>query len=76
MSVELTNDVLSEAFKCYPERFKYREPDAGSLHEAVWINPPGTNKEGKRQRKVQRLIGDRVSFSLTDSDTFSEKNRI
>ena len=40
------NNVLSEAFKNRPERFKYREPDAGSLHQAVWINPP--EKEGKQ----------------------------
>ena len=39
------NNVLSEAFKHHPERFKYREPDAGSLHQAVWINPPEKEKE-------------------------------
>ncbi len=42
------NNVLSEAFKQHPERFKYREPDAGSLHQAVWVTPP--KKEGEEQK--------------------------
>lgn len=34
------NKVLSGAFERHPERFKYRTPDSGQLHQAVWINPP------------------------------------
>lgn len=44
------NKVLSGAFKAYPERFKYRMPNAGELHQAVWINPPESEKLQKEEK--------------------------
>lgn len=42
------NRVLADAFAKHPERFKHRIPDAGELHQAVWINPPENAKEAKK----------------------------
>ena len=38
--LEQRQEVLLEAFAAHPNRFKNRVPKAGSLPEAVWINPP------------------------------------
>jgi putative transposase len=32
--------VLSAAFEKYPARFKHKQPSAGTVPDAVWINPP------------------------------------
>lgn len=37
--------VLDAAFEIHPERFVRRAPQHPSLPEAVWINPPSSNKE-------------------------------
>jgi len=37
--------VLDGAFQAHPERFVRRAPQHPSLPEAVWINPPASNKE-------------------------------
>jgi hypothetical protein len=34
--------VLTDAFKKYPNRFKYKIPVPAELPKAVWINPPST----------------------------------
>ncbi len=43
--LEQRNRVLGEAFERHPNRFKHRLPNAGELHEAVWINPPKDKEE-------------------------------
>jgi putative transposase len=43
--LEKRNTVLSQAFGKHAKRFKYRMPNAGELHECVWINPPRTATE-------------------------------
>ena len=43
--LEKRNGVLAEAFGKHAKRFKYRMPNAGELHECVWINPPKTGAE-------------------------------
>src|ERR1019366_10412221 len=37
--------VLDVAYQAHPERFVRRAPQHPSLPEAVWINPPASNKE-------------------------------
>ncbi len=37
--------VLDVAFQSHPERFVRRAPQHPSLPDAVWINPPASNKE-------------------------------
>lgn len=39
------NETLDAAFKLHPQRFKGRQPSAGELHKAVWINPPSTTEK-------------------------------
>ena len=46
--LEKRNGVLAEAFGRHAKRFKYRMPNAGELHQCVWINPP---KMGVEQAK-------------------------
>lgn len=41
------NRVLADAFVKHPNRFKHRIPNAGKLHQAVWINPPKEANEIK-----------------------------
>lgn len=43
--LEKRNGVLAQAFSKHAKRFKYRMPNAGELHECVWINPPKTDTE-------------------------------
>jgi len=37
--------VLDIAYRLHPERFVGRPPQHPSLPEAVWINPPASNKD-------------------------------
>jgi putative transposase len=37
--------VLDVAYQAHPERFVRKAPQHLSLPEAVWINPPASNKE-------------------------------
>jgi putative transposase len=37
--------VLDVAYHAHPERFVRRAPQHPSLPDAVWINPPASNKE-------------------------------
>lgn len=46
--LEKRDGVLAQAFGKHAKRFKYRMPNAGELHECVWINPP---KMGAEQAK-------------------------
>jgi putative transposase len=41
--------VLDVAFQRHPERFVRRPPRHPSLPDAVWINPPASNKENTHQ---------------------------
>lgn len=41
--LEKRNGVLAKAFGRHAKRFKYRMPNAGELHECVWINQPKTD---------------------------------
>lgn len=40
MVLERREQILGNAYKAHPIRFKYKKPNAGLLPESVWINPP------------------------------------
>ena len=39
-TISKRNDILNKAFSQHPARFKYRQPLANPLPDAVWINKP------------------------------------
>ena len=43
--IEERERVLEDAYRKHPERFVKGRPKAGSVPEAVWINPPVEKKE-------------------------------